>query len=198
MSHAAVVKKGHHIPVEPAFWTLIFGDLIVFGAMFIAFIVRRFESAETYQVFVEGSDSLNQSIGLANTLILLTSSFFIARAVVFYRSGKAAVAEKELLRGLLVSVGFVLLKGYEYYEKIDQGIGVTSSRFYEFYFTFTGIHLMHVVIGAVLIGYLKTRCRAESLGQEGPGIGLLEGVACYWHMVDLLWLVLFSLFYLIP
>lgn len=198
MSQVDVIKRGHHIPVEPAFWTLIFGDLIVFGAMFIAFIVRRFESADTYQVFVEGSDSLNQSIGFANTLILLTSSFFVARAVVYYRAGKAAAAEKELLKGLLFSLGFVLLKAYEYYQKIDQGIGVTSSRFYEFYFTFTGIHLMHVVIGAVLITYLKTRCRAESRGDAGPGIGLVEGVACYWHMVDLLWLVLFSLFYLIP
>jgi nitric oxide reductase NorE protein len=198
MSEANFIKKGSHVPVEPAFWTLVFGDLLVFGAMFILFIVRRFESSETYQAFIDGSHSLNQGVGFANTLILLTSSFFVARAVTLFRGGKILLAEKELVIGLIFSLGFVALKAYEYFEKVSSGIGVTTSRFYEFYFTFTGIHLLHVVIGAALITYLITRCRAERQGTEGCGLGMFEGVACYWHMVDLLWLILFSLFYLIP
>lgn len=198
MAQAEAIQKGRHIPVEPGFWTLIFGDLLVFGVMFIACIIRRYESAETYQVFASGSASLNQDIGFANTLVLLTSSYFVARGVIFYRAGKLKLCQGQLSKGLLLSLVFVVLKAYEYYEKISQGVGVTSSRFYEFYFTFTGIHLLHVLIGAALIVFVKVRCRNEITAGEGNSVAVVEGVACYWHMVDLLWLVLFSLFYLIP
>ncbi|MEX1666745.1 cytochrome c oxidase subunit 3 [Zhongshania arctica] len=198
MNRELTVKAGSHVPVEAGFWVLIFGDLVVFGAMFVAFMLRRFESPETYQVFVDGSQSLNQGVGLINTLVLLTSSFFVARAVILYRSGKPSASANALLSGLALSLLFVFFKLFEYVEKINAGIGVTSSRFYEFYFTFTGIHLMHVLIGACLLTWLRSRCKQEAANGSSSSIGLLEGVGVYWHMVDLLWLLLFSLFYLVP
>lgn len=192
----AVIKTDKHVPVEPAFWVLIFGDLIAFSIMFIAFMVRRFESVATYEVFLQGSQALNQFIGICNTLILLTSSFFIARALILYRLGHPGSSRKSIVYGVMCGLAFITLKLYEYFEKINQNITVTSDRFFEFYFTFTGVHLMHVIIGVILL-VIITRKIDHQTKENTFNYSFLEGVACYWHMVDLLWIMLFALFYLL-
>ncbi|MCG8669876.1 MAG: cytochrome c oxidase subunit 3 [Pseudomonadales bacterium] len=184
------------VPVEPEFWLLIFGDLFVFSAMFIAFIVARFESEATTQVFIAGSLSLNQAIGLSNTLILLTSSLFVAQGLAYFRANQFRLANRSLLCGIGCGLSFVGLKLFEYIEKYDQGLTVTTSDFFGYYFTFTGVHLLHVVIGISLLGFIVFKIKKQQ-EQALPSQGLFEGVACYWHMVDLLWLMLFSLFYLL-
>lgn len=183
-------------PVEPEFWVLIFGDLTVFSVLFIAFMLRRFESTETHTVFSMGTESLNQSIGITNTLVLLTSSYAVVLALSHYRSGDMRKMIRSTGFAILCGLGFVCLKIIEYAEKINQGITVTEDRFFELYFTFTGIHLLHVVVGISLMAIVVYRMlfrKHDALTTPG----FVEGVACYWHMVDLLWLMLFALFYLL-
>ena len=184
------------VPVEPAFWLVIFGDLMVFSAMFVVFMLRRFENADTHAAFSMGAQSLNQLIGLTNTLILLTSSFAVALALSRYRMGDLKFMIRSLLVAIVCGIGFFCLKIIEYMEKVDHGITVTSDRFYELYFTFTGVHLLHVVIGISLLTVVAYRVLVKKQDAfQTPAF--IEGVACYWHMVDLLWLMLFSLFYLL-
>ncbi len=184
------------VPVEPAFWLLIFGDLVAFSAMFITFMANRFKDSASVMLFSESSRSLNQGIGLANTLILLTSSFFVASALSSYRKSSSGTAKKALMGAASLGVAFISLKIYEYLQKVDEGVSVTTNAFFEFYFTFTGVHLVHVIIGTGLLIYLIVRGSSASV-QERPALALVEGVACYWHMVDLLWLMLFSIFYML-
>lgn len=195
MNPIPVHKRREHVPVEPSYWILIFADLFVFSAMFVAYMLGRYESGISQSIFSQGSQSLNQSIGLLNTIILLTSSFFVAQAVRQFRSGKNQPARLSILLALLCGLGFIFCKIYEYIEKLTQGMTVTSSRFFEFYFTFTGVHLLHVVIGTVLLIVIWQQ-NDKYKSKEGNMI-FIEGVGCYWHMVDLLWLMLFTLFYLI-
>ncbi|OUS32234.1 hypothetical protein A9Q99_01420 [Gammaproteobacteria bacterium 45_16_T64] len=193
-SDALNIKK--RTPVEPDFWVLIFGDLTVFSVLFIAFMLRRFESAETHTVFSMGTESLNQSIGLINTLVLLTSSYAVVLALSYYRSGDLNKMIKFTCFAIFCGLGFVCLKIFEYIEKINQGITVTADRFFELYFTFTGIHLLHVLIGISLLTIVAYRMSLKK-PDAFTTPGFVEGVTCYWHMVDLLWLILFALFYLL-
>lgn len=184
------------VPVEPGFWILIFGDLAVFAAMFVAVMWRRFESHDTHDVFVASSQQLNSTLGLINTLVLLTSSYFVARGLIYFRMSQLRLVRLSLASAITCGVAFIIIKALEYAEKVAQGVTVTSNRFYEFYFTFTGVHLLHVVIGTGLLCYLLFAMSQRHL-QNPPGSSWFEGVACYWHMVDLLWLMLFALFYMI-
>ncbi len=194
MTLAAASQRQHHVPVEPGFWVMIFADMTVFATLFAAFVVRRHESPDTFAAFAAGAAELDKGIGLANTFVLLTSSLFVARAVVLFRSGAPSRARTNIISGLVLGIVFVGLKTVEYTQKIAAGITVSTSRFFEFYFSFTGLHLLHVVIGIGLLGFLCARGRDP----EWAGTAVVEGVGCYWHMVDLLWLMLFSLFYLVP
>ena len=196
MQHIDTMNTERRVPVEPDFWLLIFGDLTVFSVMFIAFMLRRFESAETHAVFSMGAESLNQPIGLTNTLILLTSSYAVVLALSHYRSGDLRRMIRSIGIAIVCGLGFVCLKIVEYTEKINQGITVTEDRFFELYFTFTGIHLLHVVIGICLLTTVAYRTFVKKQDAFSTP-GFIEGVACYWHMIDLLWLMLFSLFYLL-
>lgn len=196
MNYSIQAKQPKHIPAEPSFWILIFGDLIVFAVMFVAFAWHRNEDATAAREFAAAAKNLNQGIGITNTLILMTSSFCVARALMHLRGRAARASNQLLLWGVLLGVGFISLKLFEYYEKASGGVTVTSNTFYEFYFTFTGVHLLHVVIGVLLLAYVINRNLNTSIS-PAENVKFLEGVACYWHMVDFLWVMLFTLFYLL-
>lgn len=196
MSYSLEVKAQKHTPVEPGFWVLIFGDLLVFTVMFIVFVFHRFETEAAAGEFSAASNLLNQGIGITNTLVLMTSSYFVARALVLLRRGATRISNQSLLVGMCLGLAFISLKLFEYYEKTRDSITVTSNTFYEFYFTFTGVHLLHVVIGVLLFAYVINRNLNPTVA-EAENIKFLEGVACYWHMVDFLWVMLFTLFYIL-
>ncbi len=166
--------------------------MLMFGLLFLTFAVYRGDDLALYRA---ASAGLNQGIGLINTLLLLTSSWFVALAVHAFRAGRRSRAGAMLWLALLCGGGFVALKIVEYAEKIGAGITIATSDFFMFYFMFTGIHLIHVLIGmVVLICLLVITRKAEA----GPGDALaLEGGGAFWHLVDLLWIILFCLFYLV-
>lgn len=181
--------KGH-IPGEPGLWVMIFGDLVVFSLFFITFALYRLDDAA---LFRQSQAQLSQGFGLVNTLLLLTSSFAIAVALKRMREGQGDRARRSANVGLLLGAGFVLVKVLEYREKFAAGIYPTTNDFFMFYFAFTGIHLLHVLVGLAALVFVRASCGvALTVGR----LRAVEACAVFWHLVDILWVVLFAILYL--
>jgi nitric oxide reductase NorE protein len=178
-----------YLPGEPSMWFFIIGDLIIFGVYFVCYMAYRGQDHET---FLQSQQQLNQSIGLVNTVILLTSSLFVALGTAAAREGKAGDARR--LFGMAVSTGalFPLLKMFEWIPEIRAGLTPGTSLFFMFYYVMTGLHLIHVLVGLTLMGFVMKALRSA----PQPPVRFVETAGLYWHMVDVLWLVLFALFYL--
>lgn len=184
-------KATGHIPGEPGLWILIFGDLLVFSLFFGVFAYYRGQSVD---LFTESQTHLSQAYGLFNTFLLLTSSWFVASAVKAARKNQGKQTFKLLALGLTCGAGFLIVKVFEYGEKIANGLVLTTNEFYMFYFMLTGIHGLHVIIGMTALAVLMRSSR--TMDYTAQKVSNLEAGASFWHVVDLLWIVLFSLLYL--
>lgn len=175
---------------ETGVWVVVFGDLAMFGLFFLTYAVYyRADPA----AFAAQQALLDRPIGLVNTLLLLTSSLFVALGVDAARHGSRAAARWFLL-GILGGLGFVALKSFEWSQKFASGISISSGDFFMFFFTLSGIHLAHVLAGLVVLAVMaKHVARAP----DGANLPLLESGAAFWHLVDLLWVFLFALLYLV-
>lgn len=183
-------RAGLHVPGEPGIWLLIIGDLLVFTCFFVLFVIYR---GEQYDVFVAGQATLNRFYGLINTLFLLTSSLFVALGVHRARTGHLG-CQRMFTYAMLCGGAFVGVKALEYGEKIASGIGFGTSDFFMLYFAFTGIHLVHVLIGLGVLAFVRSVSGHEDASSRMVAI---EGGATFWHLVDLLWIILFALFYIL-
>jgi nitric oxide reductase NorE protein len=163
--------------------------MLVFSLFFLLFAFYRSEQPE---VFAGAHRMLDRSIGLANTLVLLTSSLFVAMGVRRVREGLPG--ETVFFRaGLACGAIFAALKAVEYTAKFSRGITPLTNDFFMYYFAFTGIHLVHVIIGSGGLAYLSFVAPRE----PSPARTMLaECAGLFWHLVDLLWIMLFALFYL--
>jgi len=176
---------------EEGIWVLIFGDMILFSVFFITFFVYR---NEEYAIFAAGHELLNVRLGVLNTLLMVTSSLFVALATRALRRGLPN-AERWIAGAVACGVGFCIVKAFEYGAKIAHGITLNTTDFFTFYFMYTGIHLVHVLIGTGVLIYLFRRIRGA--GERSGLITLVESGGSFWHLVDLLWIVIFPLFYLV-
>lgn len=195
-SEAAATESaapGKHIPGEPGIWVLLFGDMLVFTVLFVVYLSRRGENRE---LFAQSQDALNRNFGAINTLVLLTSSVLVVFAVIALRSDRLRpLASRLTLAGFAVGCCFVIVKVFEYHEKISAGITPSTNEFFMYYFVLTGLHLAHVVIGlAVLLALSRLARKPEP---SRTHIAFFEGGGCFWHMVDLLWIVIFPLLFLV-
>lgn len=177
------------VPGEAGIWVLIGGELSAFSAFFLVFAYYR---GLDPQVFDAGHRLLDHGIGLANTLILLTSSLFVALGVRRVRDD--APGGVLWLRLALACGGtFAALKLVEYAQKLGAGITPMTSDFFLYYFAFTGVHLLHVAIGSGALVFAIGACRRDPSPARTM---IVECAAIFWHLVDLLWIILFALFYL--
>jgi nitric oxide reductase NorE protein len=170
---------------------MLLGDMVVFTVFFGTILVLRGQHPELF----DGSQpSLHRGLGAVNTLVLLTSSLLVANGVRLARNRDRRAPL--LFRGaLLCGLGFVAIKAVEYASLARGGHGPGVNDFFTYYFVFTGIHLGHVVLGS---GGLLVASRLAQPGHSGRNReSWLEGIACFWHLVDLLWIVLFALLYLV-
>jgi len=181
-----------HIPGEAGVWVLILGDMCAFSAFFAVFLVHR---AQNVALFSASQATLERRFGLLNTALLLTSSLFVARAVMAARAGARRLSARLLILALACGGGFVGSKAFEWGAKIAAGITLNTNEFYSFYYMFTGIHLLHVLIGMGVLTYLLALSRRGDPGASY--VAVMEGGGAFWHMVDLIWVVLFALFYLL-
>lgn len=189
--HAHHEPRHPHLPGEAGVWVFILGDMLMFAAFFIVFLFYR---GEDVALFVRSQHTLNQHLGALNTFFMLTSSWCVAVAVETARRARPAGAQRWLLAGMACALGFVVVKFFEYREKILAGHTLTSNDFFMYYFMLTGLHLMHVLLGLGVLAYLWFSLRAPSADSS---LRTLESGASFWHMVDILWIVLFALLYLV-
>lgn len=181
-----------HIPGEAGLWIFILGDMTLFAAIMLVFLWDRRAQPE---VFTQSAHQLLQPIGAINTLVLLLSSYLVVRALAAHRAGKYPAARKSVACAIGCAAVFAGLKAVEYTSEITAGHTPASGIFFTFYFVLTGLHLLHVVIGSALLLAWQ-----NMLKRGRPWVrarGLVEGIASYWHMVDLLWVAIFALVYLV-
>jgi nitric oxide reductase NorE protein len=187
VAHPRPVKA---LPGEEGVWILILGDMVVFGLFFVTYLYYR---AKEGDVFARSQALLNVPFGVINTLLLLTSSWFVVMAVEAVRDGVRLRAKRLFGLGFFCGVGFCAIKAIEYAEKFRQGVSLVTNNFFMFYFMYTGIHLLHVAIGLGVLLFLMNKTGVAA-PQDAP---LFESGAAFWHMVDLLWIILFPLLYLV-
>lgn len=153
------------------------------------------ERGRQVALFDRSSRLLDADLGLLNTLILITSSWLVALGVEAARHGRRPALRRYLLLAMLVGGGFAVTKLLEYRAKITHGISMLTDDFFMFYFALTGIHFLHFVVGFGILLALWLQARDRAL--DGPFGGWIESGGIYWHMVDLLWIMLSPMLYLL-
>lgn len=154
-----------------------------------------FTRANHVELFDTCQATLDRRSGMINTLLLIAGSFFVARAVAAIRLDDSPAAARWLAWSLAAGAGFVAVKSIEYHAKFSAGIDLSTNTFYMFYISLTFFHFMHVILGMVILGALWVNTRRGRYS-SGNHHGMDTG-ASYWHMVDLVWIVLFPLVYLL-
>jgi nitric oxide reductase NorE protein len=172
-------------------WVFIGADSAIFAILFVTFMQDRLKSPALFEA---SRHALNLNLGGIDTLILLTSSWSVALAIQALKRDLIDRVPRYLLGGVLTGLMFVMSKSIEYFQKFAHGVTPGTNPFYMWYFTLTGIHLAHVLLGTSLLTYLWISSRRGAYSSSRRAVP--ESVASFWHLVDLLWIVLFPLLYL--
>ena len=180
------------LPGDRDVWIFICAELFAFGLFFVVYALYR---APRVDLFNTSQLVLDRSLGALNTIFLLSSSWAVASAVRAARQDRIAAVPRYLALGIALGLAFMVVKYFEYGAKFRAGITMNTDMFYMFYFALTGIHLMHVIAGTVILIVMCVNARAGHY--RAGNTRSLEAGASYWHMVDLLWIFLFALLYLL-
>ncbi|MBF0217976.1 MAG: cytochrome c oxidase subunit 3 family protein [Gammaproteobacteria bacterium] len=183
-----------HNPYRPpgdlAIWIFILAELTVFGVFFASYAITRMNHVELFNQF---QPTLDSTAAFYNTLALLTSSWFVVRGVTSIREGNSRGSVHWLLGAIAMGALFVIIKLGEYAHHFAMGINLSTNTFYMFYLSLTFFHFMHVIMGMVILAAVAVK--AHQGGYSANNYTGVETGASYWHMVDLVWLILFPLVY---
>ena len=183
---------GPRLAGDLAIWFFILAELLAFGVFFGAYAFAR---AKNIELFTAEQAALNRNAGALNTVLLLTASYFVVRAVQAAEARASRQCANWLGGAILTGFGFIVVKLTEYAAAFEHNISLSSSTFHMFYLSLTFFHFMHVILGLVILIAMWNGARQ---GRYRPGdMNGLETGAAYWHMVDLVWLILFPLVYVI-
>ncbi|MCW9024307.1 MAG: cytochrome c oxidase subunit 3 family protein [Gammaproteobacteria bacterium] len=184
--------KGYYPPGDFAIWFFIYAELLAFGVFFVTYAFARTYNVE---MFNASQLELNRTAGAINTVLLITSSYFVIRAVAAIREDQQNLCVKWLFAAIFLGGMFLVVKIIEFKAKFAAGISLSTNTFYTFYFSMTVFHFMHVILGMIILGAVMLKARRGGYSsQEHTGV---ETGASYWHMVDLVWIILFPLVYVI-
>lgn len=172
------------LPGEPMMWVLIFSELAIFGLLLGAFSVAR---AVNPSVFADGQRLLDPGLAGFNTLVLVTSGWAAARGALAARTHHRQACRRWLLSAIALGGVFAAVKLVEYGREVGAGADLETSTFFTLYFLLTGFHLLHVALGMVI---LTVVLRSATLAAVETG-------ASFWHMVDLVWVLMFPIVYLV-
>ncbi len=165
-------------------WVLIVSELAVFGTCLLVFLALRLTDPA---LFASSQDQLHRAAAGINTVVLVTSGYLAALALAAIRQGGKARARGMMLAASGLGLVFLALKAVEYMDAFGQGIGIETNSFFTFYFLLTGFHAAHVIAGIVILLILSVR----------PTPAGVEAGTQFWHMVDLVWVLLFPIIYLL-
>ncbi len=186
-----IIKKDP-LPGDLAIWFVIMAEMLVFGVFFIVYVVVRSNNVE---LFNEYQLELHRMGGVINTIVLITSSYFVALGIYAIRKGNVQRTGNMLLLAIFMGAIFVGVKIWEYSHVFGAGINLSTNTFYTFYISLTFFHFMHVMLGMGILAIIYYYLRQGKYTAESHMD--IETGASYWHMVDLLWIVLFPLVYII-
>jgi cytochrome c oxidase subunit III len=183
-------------------WLFIFSELLLFGVLFLVYSVYRYWHPVAFGL---AADELSVTIGTINTVILLISSMTIAMSITAVRYDKKHHALILLGSTLLLALIFMVNKYFEWSEKIRHGLypgseymqdfGHGDTLFFGLYYFMTGLHALHIIIGMGVIIFVIYEVRKDKINRHD--YVFLENTGLYWHLVDLIWIFLFPLFYLV-
>jgi len=189
----AVTRRKHtQIPGSLAIWAAILAEMTEFAIMFIVYFLAKVHNPE---IFAAGPLKLNTLAGASNTLVMLTSSFFVVRAVIAIRENQRVACIRWLWGAVVLGAIYLVIKYFEYQWNISQGISTETNIFYAVYYYVTFNHFLHVGWGSAAIVWVIFRVHTNIYTKEEHE-GLLN-VAVYWHMIDLAWITIFPLLYVI-
>lgn len=184
-------KNIYYPPGGILLWIIIFLELITFGIALIAMVVS---SKEDPTVFHESRLLLNTAFGTINTVFLITSGFFMAVSVNYLKQQNTKKSLFFLRLTMLGGLLFLVLKGFEYSDKIDAGLTIGYNTFFTYYWMLTLFHVIHVVVGLVILISMHIGLKKKA---STTTIEDVEASAAFWHMCDLIWLLLFPIIYLL-
>ncbi|MBF0545467.1 MAG: cytochrome c oxidase subunit 3 family protein [Candidatus Riflebacteria bacterium] len=183
-------------------WIFLFTELILFGGLFLLYAIY---SNRYPQEFSDAAKNLSLLLGSVNTVVLLTSSLFVVLSIINLRSNSKRDALMYLIGTIVCALIFLMIKGVEWHGKFEHGLFPNSlvmqnkpkgeMIFFSLYFLLTGLHAVHVLIGAFLLSIMAWWIHTGKLTEENDIF--LENSGLYWHLVDLIWIYIFPLFYVV-
>lgn len=208
-NHQQTLEVGTHdivhrddVGARMGMWLFLFTELLLFGGMFLVYSVYRLEYIQQFRI---AAMALNTTVGALNTIILLTSSLTVALSITALQKGNRFLSISLLIMTNILALLFMVNKYFEWSSKISHGLYPGSEEllnlpdgqilFYGLYYIMTGLHGLHVIIGfvfltTILVFIIKGKVNKNNFVK-------LENAGLYWHLVDLIWIFLFPLFYLI-
>ena len=192
MNQSKTQQEPALLPGDFAIWMFIFMELLVFFIAFLAYAVVRAQNVEMFNKFQQ---TLNTELGAINTLLLISSSYFVVRSIQAIKMDDVKACVFWLYAALAGGAGFLILKSFEYYDKFSEGINLSTNTFYMFYLSLTMFHFLHIILGMIILLAVAIKAQRGAYSAENH-IGVETG-ASYWHMVDLVWIILFPLVYII-
>jgi len=199
---AAVHVHRDDVGARMGMWLFLFTELLLFGGLFFLYSVYRFVNQEQFHI---AAKELNTLIGTFNTIILLTSSLTMALSIAAIQRNNKSLSVFFQALTILLAFGFLINKYFEWSIKFHHGVFPGSEillnkpkgeiLFFGLYYVMTGLHGLHVIIGVVLIA-IMTRLTINGVINKDSYVKL-ESAGLYWHLVDIIWIFLFPLFYLI-
>jgi cytochrome c oxidase subunit 3 len=200
----------NHAHIEPVdheagkigMWLFLFTELFLFGGLFLVYAVFRSQYSEGFHV---AAAELNAFIGTLNTVVLLVSSMTVAMSITAVRKGENRRALLLIVITILLAMVFMVNKYFEWSHKFHYHLYPGSEvmknlehgevLFFGLYYMMTGLHALHVIVGMVLLTINLIKVSRRKMSPEN--YHLLENSALYWHLVDLIWIFLFPLLYLV-
>ncbi|HXK22838.1 MAG TPA: cytochrome c oxidase subunit 3 [Myxococcota bacterium] len=176
------------VPGQPDMWAFVLFEAMLFTGYFSVYMVCRMQSPELY---LRSQAQLDLRVGVFNTLVLLFSSWSIARCVQAAREGRHPAALRGAFLTSFLGLVFLASKVLEWSREIRKGFQFTTDGFSSFYYFLTGIHFLHLLIGFVVLGVVVYQLWSPARRSQE----LVETGATYWHTVDFLWVMIFSLLY---
>ncbi|CAM2770676.1 cytochrome C oxidase subunit III [Mycobacterium intermedium] len=187
---AGTDKRARFVPGQPDMWAFVLFETLVFTGYFGIYLFYRARSPE---LFLHSQSHLDLRIGVFNTLVLLLSSWSVARCVQSSRAGAYPAALRDVYITAACAAIFLSFKVFEWVRLVGTGNGPNSNDFFTYYFFLTGIHFVHLLIGFVVLGVIVYQLRSPARRSQE----LVETCATYWHTVDFLWVLIFALLYVV-
>ena len=173
-------------------WFLIILEIFTFLGAALIFLYYRKSNLEE---FAASKELLSPLVGTVNTIVLITSGYLIANALQALKENLWEKSARLILFSSLLGIAFLIVKGTEFYLKIESGVGFDYNTFFTLYWLMTGFHFVHVLFGVGLLFYMYRAVKRQKY--SGENMFDVEASATYWHMCDLIWILIFPILYLL-